>query len=194
VSTDTDRAEQGQAQKTQNIADILARKKPNVRSIDIALDSDLASEIRATEREIEEAKRKRRGKSLADGGTTVLEAKLEELMERAAEESVTFTFQDIGRRALDQLISEHHPTPDQKNRVAELGGGILEYNIDTFPPALIAATAIDPELSIEDAQQIFDEWGAGDAEILFTQALLVCRERTSHPLFKSGIEQTLGSA
>lgn len=183
--------EQGKAAKAQTITDILARKKPNIRSIDICLDSDLAAEIQALEREIDQAKRKR-GKSLADG-TARLEVQLDELYERAAAESVTFTFQDIGRKAFDELVMAHPATKDQKERVAELGGGILEYNIDTFPPALLAATAIDPEMTVEDAQQIFDVWGSGDAEILFTQALLVCKERTSVPLSRNGTGPTVDS-
>jgi hypothetical protein len=87
----------------------------------------------------------------------------------------------------------HKPTPEQKKHVADLGGGILVYNTDTFPPALISAAAIDPEISLDEAETIFDQWGSADAEILFTTALLVCKERTSVPLSKNGSEPTLAS-
>jgi hypothetical protein len=188
------KADQGDAAKKQTMADILAKKRPNTRTIDIIVDSDLAGEIRLKEAELEQAQaKKKRGKgSLADGMSQIEQA-LDEMYERAAEGVVTFTFQDIGRKSFDDLVMAHKPTPEQKKHVADLGGGILEYNTDTFPPALISAAAIDPEISLDEAETIFDQWGSADAEILFTTALLVCKERTSVPLSKNGSEPTLAS-
>lgn len=195
MSTAQAKVEQGKEAKNQTIDDILSRKKPNVRIVEICLDSDLAAEINEVERELEQAKmkRNRQGRTLADS-TGALQTRLDELMERAAEESVSFTFKDIGRRAFDQLIMDHPPSKAQKDRHAEMGGGLLEYDIDTFPPALIAATCADPKMTIEDAERIFDEWGSGEAEYLFAQAILVCKERTSLPLSKNGTEPMGDSA
>jgi hypothetical protein len=180
------KADQGKAAKKRTIADILAEKKPNTRTVDIILDSDLANEILLKEQEKEQL-RSRKGRSLADG-IGPIETELDALYEKAADTAVTFVFEDIGRKVFDALVLEHPPTKAQKEQIAELGGGILEYNIETFPPALIAAAASDPEMDLDDAVEIFDTWSSGDAEILFTVALLVCKERTSIPLSKNGTD------
>jgi len=189
--TDTEaRVEQGKEAKNQTMADILAAKKPNTRTIDIILDSDLAGEIQTKTQELAQAKNRRQ--SLADN-IGPLERELDELYEKAADIAVTFTFQDIGRKAFDEMVIAHQPTAEQKKFMADMGGGILEYNTDTFPPALMAASAIDPEMTIEEAETIFDQWSSGDAEILFTTALLVCKERTSLPLSRNGTDPTSDS-
>ena len=187
------KADQGKKAKAQTMADILAAKKPNTRTIDIILDSDLAGEISLKRLEIEQAKIRSKGKKSLAEGTGALEQELDDLIDAAAEIAVTFTFTDIGRKNFDDLVHAHQPTEQQKKQIADLGGGILEYNTETFPPALIAAAASDPEITLEEAQEIFDEWGQGDAEVLFSVALIVCKERTSIPLSKSGTDPTLNS-
>lgn len=184
------KADQGKAAKAQTMADIIAAKKPNTRTIDIVLDTDLANEIKLKEQELGQAKSRRR--DLAHG-VGPIEVELDELYERAADIAVTFTFQDMGRKPFDDLILAHPPTSQQKQHIADLGGGVLEYNIDTFPPALLAATAIDPVMTVEEAETIFNEWGSGEAELLFSVALMVCKERASVPLSRSGTEPTQDS-
>ena len=184
------KADQGKEAKAQTMADILAAKKPNTRTIDIILDSDLAGEIQLKTAELGQAKNKRT--SLADN-INPLEQELDALYEKAADIAVTFTFQDIGRKAFDEMVYAHQPTAEQKKHVADMGGGILEYNTDTFPPALMAASAIEPEMTTEEAEAILYTWGSGDAEIQFTTALLVCKERTSIPLSRDGTDPTSNS-
>ncbi len=186
------KADQGEKAKQRTISDILREKKPNTKTVDIVLDADLAGEIRLKEQELAQI-RMRKDRSLADG-VGPIQRELDALYENAADIAVTFTFTDIGRKTFDELILAHSPTKAQKDHIAELGGGILEFNIDTFPPALIALAASDPEMSLEEATEIFDTWGSGDAEILFSTALLVCKERTSVPLSRSGIGPTSNSS
>ncbi len=186
------KADQGTAAKKQTMASIIKKKKPNTKTVDIVLDSDLANEIQLLEQEKAQMQ-SRRGRSLADG-IGPLETKLDALYEKASEGVATFTFRDPGRRPFDDLVLEHPPTKDQKDRVIELGGGILEFNLDTFPPALMALTASDPKMTLAQAETIFDEWGSGDAETLFAAALLVCKERTSIPLSRNGTDPTDNSS
>ncbi len=186
------KADQGKTAKQRTMSDILRDKKPNSRTVDIVLDSDLAGEIQLKEQELAQM-RVRKGRSLADG-VGPLQIELDALYEQAADIAVTFTFTDCGRKNFDQLVLDHSPTKAQRDHIAELGGGILEYNIDTFPPALLALTASDPEMSLEEATEIFNTWGSGDAEILFTTALIVCKERTSIPLSRSGTDPTSNSS
>ncbi len=184
--------DQGTTAKKRTMSSIIRDKKPNTKTVDIILDSDLANEIQLKEQEKAQMQN-RRGRSLADG-IGPLEAELDALYELAVEAAVTFTFRDPGRKPFDELAIQHPPTQEQKDRVMELGGGILEFNIDTFPPALMALTAWEPKMTLKQAETIFDEWGSGDAETLFATALLVCKERTSIPLSKNGTDPTDNSS
>ncbi len=186
------KADQSEKAKKRTISDIIRDKKPNTKTVDIVLDSDLAGEIQLKEHELAQM-RVRKGRSLADG-VGPLQEELDALYEQAADIAITFTFTDVGRKSFEELLMGHPPTKDQKDHVAATGGGILEFNIDTFPPALLALAASDPEMTLEEATEIFDNWGSGDAEILFSTALLVCRERTSIPLSRSGTDPTSNSS
>ena len=188
------KVEQSKKAKARTMSDILSAKKPNTRTVDIILDSDMAGEISMKQLEIEQTKQRSKGrKSLAEG-TQALEQELDDLIDVASEMAVTFTFTDIGRKNFDDLVHAHQPTEQQRKQIADLGGGILEYNTETFPPALISAAASDPEITLDEAQEIFDEWGQGDAETLFSVALIVCKERTSVPLSKNGTDPTSNSS
>lgn len=207
--------------------EIIRRKKPNRASCDILMDPDIKHRIERKQAEVDKlkskiewAKSKRNAPSLADRGPredeeklTGLEEELMELYELADEETVTFTFQDIGRLPYDTLIAQHPPTPEQIKEyeaeakrmgmsLAEAGG--LAFNPQTFPPALMAAASYEPEISAKQSIEIFggvwkegtDEeehfpgWSEGDTEKMFFTAMQACKERTSIPFTKPGIEGT----
>lgn len=75
-------------------------------------------------------------------------------------------FQAIGARAYDKLVSKHPPKAEQR---AEGNS----FNIDTFAPALIAACSVDPDISPEDAREIWEseDWSRGDLMVLFRNAV-----------------------
>ena len=70
---------------------------------------------------------------------------------------------DIRIRALPRKqyreLLETHPPADSDEKA--------DWDAETFPPALIAASCVDPELTLEQAQQIWDEWEAAEAGPLF---------------------------
>lgn len=76
--------------------------------------------------------------------------------------------QAIGGVEYDDLISHHRPTTQQKN-----DGAI--YNIDTFAPALVSATTIDPALTYQEAMQLWnsDEWSGGELSAWFGACLRI---------------------
>lgn len=180
------------------MAEIRQLKKPNRRSCFILLDSELAHRIREVEGEIHKlevrAKQGRGTSSLADTHQKDLESlreQLEDLSERADESTVEFVFQDIGRKRYDELIRDNSPPDEQKKEYKDAGGeGVLTYNFDTFPPKLVSTCAIEPEISEQEATQIFDEWSEGDLEVLFTTAMLACKEPTSLPKSRAGTATT----
>ncbi|WP_172387352.1 hypothetical protein [Streptomyces sp. MNP-20] len=95
--------------------------------------------------------------------------------EQALEDvTVVLTFRALPRPAWEQLLRDHPPTEAQ----ADQG---MEYNIETYPAALIAACHIERDdtgaevagMTEQDAQELLDAWPDSEAKALFTSALVV---------------------
>ncbi|TQE30874.1 hypothetical protein Sipo8835_23055 [Streptomyces ipomoeae] len=88
-----------------------------------------------------------------------------EAAESALEEgTIRLTFRALPRPVWAQLLREHPPTEAQ----ADMGH---EYNVESFPAALIAACSVDG-MGEGEAQELLDNWSDADAKALFTAALL----------------------
>ncbi len=79
---------------------------------------------------------------------------------------VTMTYKAIGATAYDKLVAKHPPKAEQRVEGAS-------FNIDTFAPALIAACCVEPELTMEQAKQLWEseDWSRGDVMVLFSRAV-----------------------
>lgn len=91
-------------------------------------------------------------------------------------EIVTIKFRSCGRKRYEQILDENPPT-DEEQRKAKEQGGEAAWNNETFPVALIAASAIEPELSVEQVSELFDEWNNAEAQMLFLAAFRVNTSR-----------------
>jgi len=91
-------------------------------------------------------------------------------------DSLELKFQALSSKNLDELRSKHQPTA--KQRVEGLG-----VNVDTFNPALVAATLIQPELTYDEAVELFsaENWSAGELGQIFQTASDVCLEGMDIP-------------
>ncbi|MFF7613518.1 hypothetical protein [Streptomyces lavendulae] len=104
---------------------------------------------------------------LAEGVLADAQQELDEATER-------LTFRALPRPVWELLLRKHPPTEAQ----ADAG---MEYNVETFPAALIAACHIEhdeagaevPSMTEADAQELLDSWADADAKALFTTALVV---------------------
>ena len=174
-------------------------KKPNRKTVYILLDSELKGKVEEANEKVESlARRAKKGStSLSDTTQKQLQEaqkELDELLIEVDEMTVPFLAQDIGRKNYDALVEDPAPTDKQKTEYKEGGGvGVLAYNPETFPPALIAACYIEPKITLEFAQEICNDWGEGDIEALFFNAISACKERTSIPLSKSESVMTTNS-
>ncbi|MGW7579727.1 hypothetical protein ACWGKU_04965 [Kitasatospora sp. NPDC054768] len=91
-----------------------------------------------------------------------------------ADVTVSLTFRALPRPAWEALLKAHAPTEEQ----ADHG---MQYNVETFPAALVAASYVERDetgaevdgMTVEDAQVLLDEWSDSDAKVLFTGALAV---------------------
>lgn len=89
---------------------------------------------------------------------------------------VTIRFRALGRKRYEQLLDENGPTKEQEKKAKDAGGE-ASWNEDTFPVALIAASAIEPVLTEEQVQELFDEWNQIEAQMLFLSAYRVNTNR-----------------
>jgi len=103
--------------------------------------------------------------ALAQPEVLAAQAALDEARRALAAGTLTLTFRALPRPAWEQLLREHAPTEEQ----ADLGH---EYNVETFPAALVSASSVDG-MSEAEAQELLDNWSDADAKALFTAALLV---------------------
>lgn len=88
-------------------------------------------------------------------------------------DTVTLRFRSIGRKNYDRLVADHPPTDKQVEEHQAQFGQPAPYNADTFPPALIAASCIEPKLTLTEVEQLFDEWNAAELTELFATAVAV---------------------
>ena len=89
---------------------------------------------------------------------------------------VTMLFQAIGTREYDKLLAKHPPKAEQKLEGAS-------YDINSFGPDIIHKCAVEPELSIQEARQLWDsdDWSRGEIMTLFRAAVEVCNRGLDIP-------------
>jgi hypothetical protein len=118
-------------------------------------------------------------------------ARREATQQAMEDATVEIRLQSIGRKAYDALVEEHKPTPEQntehrQEQARELMNqkGIdlakamelttdAPYNAETFPVALIAACAVEPELTEADVQGFWDDWNLNEYLQLWMAAVRV---------------------
>lgn len=159
-----------------------SQKKPVRRTVTVPLDSEVADRHMEAKSSYDFAKRRLEGqpddRDLQDKFTDVEEAYLA-ATDEMEDNSVTFTFRGVGREAFEELLLEHQPTKSQRDQARKEGAGNLNWNFDTFPIALIAASSVDPELSESDVKEIWNspDWNQGELMALFGAALDVNQTR-----------------
>ncbi|REE61445.1 hypothetical protein BX257_4023 [Streptomyces sp. 3212.3] len=102
------------------------------------------------------------------------DAALTRAQDELADATLTLTFRALPRPVWEQLLREHGPSEAQ----ADQG---MEYNVDTFPAALISACHVERDadgaelegMSVADAQELLDTWSDAEAKVLFTAALVI---------------------
>ncbi|WP_326737044.1 hypothetical protein [Streptomyces sp. NBC_01022] len=102
------------------------------------------------------------------------DAALVQAQDALVDATLTLTFRALPRPVWEQLLRDHAPSEVQ----ADQG---MEYNVDTFPAALISACHVERDaggaetegMSVADAQELLDSWADAEAKALFTSALVI---------------------
>lgn len=157
-------------------------KKPIYRSVTIALDSEVADQFNAAKDKLDLAKARLDVRPEDDQLMRAVEdaeASYQAIKATMEENAVVFKFRSIGRRKFEELVFQHQPTKEQLDDAKKNGNGPLQWNTDTFPPVLIAASLVSPEFTPEEVKDLWedDDWSGSElAEIFFT-ALACNNER-----------------
>lgn len=157
-----------------DIEDILAGAELPQKTIELCLKGNLQAEFEDLERQLAAAEDDE-GDTLA-GGARVrdLAEQIEAVRQKMAAHTTVFRFGGLGEHAYSDLLAEHPPTAEQKEDGASLNG-------ETFPTALIAACALDPKMTPEQADRLRRKITHVQWEDLFNTALACNRQRVNVP-------------
>lgn len=179
--------EQSKAAKANTIEEIKARKKAVTKQVAIQLDGEIADRI-SDLRKLHTAARDADRLSNEPDEAPKIQEQINTLVEESKDTEVVFTFKSVGRFRYDELVTAHQPTKEAKKEGAE-------FNADTFPPALVAESCVEPKMSLEDATEIFasPDWNGAELRRIFFGALEVNTETGDIPLSRGESDGSLSS-
>lgn len=153
-----------------DIKDVLAKARPRELWVRVCLAGDVAAEVDRLEAELA-AVSQWQPDSIADQHPGLaLAEQIAEARERMRDSEVEFTFRALGARAWSDLVAQHPGTTDEE-----------AWDAETLAPALVAASAIDPEMSPEELEELFEALNMGQRQALIDAAWRVNGEATSVP-------------
>lgn len=140
-----------------------------VQSTKVTLRGDLLDEVGRLEEDMRRETAKDEWENRTPVGPQIAQ-RIRALEEEARESEVTFSFEGLGRGDYARLISQHKATPEQETELAQE----LMWNPETFPPALMAASCLEPaELrgNVAEFTEINDTWSVGQVTRLWACCL-----------------------
>lgn len=168
---------QAKAAKPSRVADLIGQVKRPEKTVAICLAGDMAATFEELERDLQIARDQPSGGTLAGGGNplaTDLAKQIMALREQMREHTVTFRFRGLPRKEYSDLVAAHPPNDDDK-----AAGADVDWN--TFPTALVAACAIDPVMTAEEAGELADVLTQAQWDSLASAALQVNKRDVDVP-------------
>lgn len=168
--------------KAPSYKDVKKRKKPAIVKVPIAMDGEFADDFNAAVQRLNAAKDQvadnPRDKS-AQVEQAAAQEEVDALRPEVEDQVVEFIFRSIGRRRFEELVDACPPTKAQKTEATKKGEEEPGWNVDTFPPTLIAAAVVSPEMTEEEAFEMWDDddWNQAELVSLFLAALAVNQQR-----------------
>lgn len=136
-------------------ADAKARHVNTRVSVVVPMASDAAEEAERLEPQLRRLRNADGEQGDLSEQVVALAEHIRELERVAAESEVTFVFEGLPRSRWDKLLLDHPLPPELKKQL----GDAIDFDPETFPPALMAASCVEPaELHAEfDADGKLDE-------------------------------------
>lgn len=149
-----------EGKKKVTFADVKKAARLRETEVQICVSGDLAADAERLQAQLDAIRPRLVTGSLADVDPRVaIEAELAEVHELMRAHLVTFRFRALGRTAWAE-IKAAHPGRDEN----EL------WNPETFGPALVAACAIEPEMTLAEVEELYEVLNAGQQAELWVAA------------------------
>lgn len=156
-------------------------RKARTKIVEVPLDEDILREIDELERALPLQRHVDETENLPPKAAR-LEKQLEDLKVQAQAASEEFTFQELPRPTYRELLAAH-PSDDKD----------LRWNEDTFAPALLAATCVSHEFTVDQWKTLWDEWPSWVVYPMFAAAYEVCEQPSRVPFGGSSTGRTRSS-
>lgn len=163
----------GNKKKRDAKAVIAAARRPE-SVLEVCLRGDLVAEHELLDQELAriQADGAWVGTSIADvNPVTELAKRIADLEQQMVESTVTFRFRALSRTGWAELLAAHPAREGQQER----------YNWDTFPTAIVAACLIDPAMTADEVEELFDAINQGSRDALTGAAWDVNQEASAVP-------------
>lgn len=162
---------------------------PPEETVRICVRGDLVADKELAERRLVASRSRNPAPSIGDPEAVEQERlalEVRRLEDECEAASVTFRFRGLSRREHSDLVAAHPPTEAQQAELAELGLSATA-NSETFPPALVAASCIEPPgVTLQAATEAFEQWQGGTWSVLW-RACLAASQGAADPGPKSAI-------
>lgn len=156
-------------------------RKARTKIVEVPLDEDILREIDELERALPLQRHVDEAENLPPKAAR-MERQLEELKAQAQVAAEQFTFQELPRPVYRELLAEH-PSDDPG----------LRWNEETFGPALLAASCVSHDFTVEQWQTLWDEWPSWVVYPMFSAAYEVCEQPSRVPFGGSSTGKTRDS-
>jgi hypothetical protein len=153
-----------------NIKEVLAKAKPREHTVRICVAGDVAAEYDRLEAELTSTAQWQPQSMAEANPSTALAERMVALQEQMREAEVEFTFRALGKLAWSDLVAQHP---------SSIEGELVDA--DSLAPALVAACAVDPEMTPEDVDELFETLNHGQRQKLTEAAWHVNGEATNVP-------------
>lgn len=165
-----------------SIDSILSNLKPVEAKVSICMRGELYADLDELTARLEQYDGWEQS-SLSDVDPRIeLRAKIAALRAEMDEHSQTFRFRALGGKEYSDLGAAHPPT---KNDKGEDEGA---WNAQTYPVALVAAAAIEPEMTVEQAGRLFDLLSLDQRTKVFMAAYRASNRSVDVPFFEAASE------
>lgn len=136
---------------------LLAAAKMPERAVPICLRGDLTAEFEELERQLDDAQRVVAA-SIEDAATAGgIAERMEELRREMLAHTYQFRLRAMPRPAWRAFIAEHPPRKDPETGEVDERDKYVGINSETFYPALIRASVVDPVLSDDGWRQLLGD-------------------------------------
>ena len=152
-------------------AEVMALAKPRETVVKLCVDGQLAAEADRLSDELAALKEKP-GASLADGAARAeVQSELDEIAALMREAEVEFRFRALPPKEYSDLFAKHPARAGKQE----------EWNPETAAPALVAACAIEPEMTLPEVEGLFAVLNEHGRAVLWSGAWRANQAPTSIP-------------